>query len=43
MASGVGTGGYILQSFEPGVKSVLKKDPNYWKEGHFDSRINLNY
>jgi len=38
MASGVGTGGYILQSFEPGVKSVLKKNPNYWKEGmaHFD-------
>jgi peptide/nickel transport system substrate-binding protein len=38
MASGIGTGGYILQSFEPGVKSVLKRNPNYWKEGraHFD-------
>ena len=38
MTSGVGTGGYILQSFEPGVKSVLKRNPNYWKEGaaHFD-------
>ena len=38
MTSGVGTGGYILQSFDPGVKSVLKRNPNYWKEGraHFD-------
>jgi peptide/nickel transport system substrate-binding protein len=38
MASGVGTGGYIVQNFEPGVKSVLKRNPNYWKEGraHFD-------
>ena len=38
MTSGVGTGGYIVQSFEPGVKSVLKRNPNYWKEGaaHFD-------
>ena len=33
MASGVGTGGYILESFDPGVKSVLKRNPNYWKEG----------
>ncbi len=38
MTSGIGTGGYIVQSFEPGVKSVLKRNPNYWKEGraHFD-------
>ena len=38
MASGIGTGGYIVQSFEPGVKSVLKRNPNYWKEdrAHFD-------
>jgi len=38
MASGIGTGGYVLQSFDPGVKSVLKRNPNYWKEGraHFD-------
>ncbi len=36
---GIGTGGYILESFEPGVKSVTKRNPNYWKEGraHFDS------
>jgi len=38
MTSGVGTGGYVVQSFEPGVKCVLKRNPNYWKEGraHFD-------
>ncbi len=35
----VGTGGYAIDSFEPGVKAVLKKFPNYWKKGraHFDS------
>ncbi len=37
-SKGIGTGGYILDSFEPGVKSVVKRNPNYWKEGraHFD-------
>lgn len=36
--SGVGTGGYTLESFEPGVRTALKRAPNYWKEGraHFD-------
>ncbi len=36
--SGVGTGGYVLESYEPGVRTVLKRNPNYWKEGraHFD-------
>ena len=35
---GVGTGGYILESFEPGVRAFVKRNPNYWKEGraHFD-------
>jgi peptide/nickel transport system substrate-binding protein len=35
----LGTGGYILESFEPGVRSIVKRNPNYWKEGraHFDS------
>lgn len=34
----VGTGGYILQRFEPGVKLQVKRNPNYWKSGraHFD-------
>ena len=36
--SGVGTGGYVLQSYEPGVRTKLKRNPNYWKAGraHFD-------
>ena len=36
--SGVGTGSYILQSYEPGVRAKLKRNPNYWKagRGHFD-------
>ena len=35
---GIGTGGYILQTWEPGVRSLVKRNPNYWKEGraHFD-------
>lgn len=41
--SGVGTGGYVLQSFEPGVRTVTKRNPNYWKEGngHFDEVVSL--
>ena len=41
--SGVGTGGYVLESFEPGVNTIVKRNPNYWKEGraHFESVENL--
>ncbi len=28
IAKGIGTGGYILESFEPGVRSVSRKNPN---------------
>jgi len=37
--SGVGTGAYKLEKFEPGVRAVFAKNPNYFKEGrgHFDS------
>jgi peptide/nickel transport system substrate-binding protein len=37
--AGIGTGPYILETYEPGVKSVVKKNPNYWKadRAHFDS------
>jgi peptide/nickel transport system substrate-binding protein len=28
---GVGTGGYIIDSFEPGVRAITKRNPNYWK------------
>ena len=35
---GIGTGGYILKKWEPGVRSLAVRNPNYWKEGraHFD-------
>ena len=37
-ASGVGTGGYVIENFEPGVRATFKRNPNYWKEdrAHFD-------
>jgi peptide/nickel transport system substrate-binding protein len=36
--SGFGTGGYIIERFEPGVRATFKRNPNYWKTGraHFD-------
>lgn len=36
---GVGTGGYVLESYEPGVRSRVTRFANYWKEGraHFDA------
>jgi peptide/nickel transport system substrate-binding protein len=36
--SGIGTGGYVLQKFEPGVRTNVKRHANYFKEGsaHFD-------
>ena len=35
---GIGTGGYILKKWEPGVIALTKRNPNYWKENraHFD-------
>ncbi len=35
---GIGTAGYVLKSFEPGVRAFMTRNPNYWKEGraHFD-------
>ncbi|MDP6689120.1 MAG: ABC transporter substrate-binding protein [Alphaproteobacteria bacterium] len=36
--SGIGTGAYAVQKFEPGVRSTFKRHPNYFKagRGHFD-------
>ena len=36
--SGVGTGPYAMQSYEPGVRMTAKRNPNYHMEGraHFD-------
>ena len=35
---GIGTGPYVLEKFEPGVGTLTKRNPNYWKKGraHFD-------
>jgi peptide/nickel transport system substrate-binding protein len=37
--AGVGTGGYVTQVFEPGVRYEGTRNPNYFKEGaaHFDA------
>src|SRR3546814_11834885 len=37
--SGVGTGAFTIESFEPGVRTLAKRSPNYWPEGcgHADS------
>ncbi len=37
--SGIGTGGYTLESFEPGVRASLKRNPDYWKSdaAYFES------
>jgi peptide/nickel transport system substrate-binding protein len=29
----IGTGPYTMESFEPGVKSIQKRNENYWREG----------
>ena len=41
--SGVGTGGYVLDNFDPGINTIVKRNPNYWKDGRafFDSIENL--
>jgi peptide/nickel transport system substrate-binding protein len=35
---GVGTGGYVLKNFEPGVRAFATRNPNFFKENraHFD-------
>ncbi len=37
--SGIGSGAYIIEKFDPGVVTHLKRNPDYWKEGrgHFDT------
>jgi len=39
MDSAIGTGAFIIQEFEPGVRTFATRNPNYWKEGrgHVDS------
>jgi peptide/nickel transport system substrate-binding protein len=35
----VGTGAFILESYDPGVHCMVKRNPSYWKpgRGHFDA------
>ncbi|MGI1663852.1 ABC transporter substrate-binding protein [Palleronia sp. KMU-117] len=42
-SSSDGCGGYIVQSYEPGVQATLTKNPNYWKSdrAHFDEIVLL--
>ena len=37
LSEGIGTGGYVLESFEPGLRAQVTRAPNYWKEdrAHF--------
>jgi len=36
--AGIGTGPFVMESFEPGVKSVHVRNKNYWREGaHLDA------
>ena len=32
--AGIGTGGYMLEEFDPGVRASFKRNPNYYKSGH---------
>lgn len=37
--SGIGTGPFVIEAFEPGVRTLARRNENYWKEGrgHVDS------
>ncbi len=37
--SGIGTGPYVIENFEPGIETIFTRNPNYFKEGkaNFDS------
>ncbi|WP_282602146.1 ABC transporter substrate-binding protein [Paracoccus sp. PARArs4] len=39
----IGTGGYVIENFEPGVRADLRRRDDYWKEGraHFDRVVLL--
>jgi peptide/nickel transport system substrate-binding protein len=42
---GIGTGAYILESFQPGVRTLTRRNPNYWdpSRGHVDSVETIAY
>lgn len=37
-SDGVGTGGYVFEKYEPGVRASLTRNPNYWRDdrAYFD-------
>jgi peptide/nickel transport system substrate-binding protein len=37
--SAIGTGAFVMEAFEPGVRFLANRNPNYWKQGrgHADS------
>ena len=35
--SGIGIGPYVIEAFEPGVRAILKRAPNSYKQAWFDS------
>jgi peptide/nickel transport system substrate-binding protein len=39
-----GCGGYVVESYEPGVQATLNRNPNYWKadRAHFDQIVLLS-
>ncbi|WP_272010477.1 ABC transporter substrate-binding protein [Roseovarius sp. ZX-A-9] len=46
IGQGIGTGGYVVESFEPGVRAVAKRNPNYFRgdeRAHFDSIELINF
>ncbi|PSM15815.1 peptide ABC transporter substrate-binding protein [Nitratireductor sp. StC3] len=36
-SSGVGTGAFSLEHFEPGVRLEARRNPNYWRDAWFES------
>jgi peptide/nickel transport system substrate-binding protein len=42
---GIGTGAYILESFQPGVRTLTRRNPNYWdpSRGHVASVETIAY
>lgn len=46
LGQGIGTGGYVIQSFDPGVRAVANRNPTYFKgdsRAHFDSIELINF
>src|SRR5690606_30489970 len=41
---GMGTGAYVLEKWEPGVRAFAKRNPNYWRKdrGFFDEVETFN-